>query len=131
MKNIMGVDDSRFWRKIVINSLKKANYNVVAEAGDGEEAVDLFLKYHPDLITMDMIMPKQSGIETIKQILKIDPSVKIIAMTALGHSPIVEQTLSMGVSEVLIKPVTIGELIETIDTVTNQMNTVNPNIGIL
>ena len=117
MKTILVVDDSRFYRNIIKDKLTKAGYRIVAEAGDGIEALDLYMKHHPDLITMDIIMPKQSGIDTIKEIFAFDPAAKIIVMTALGHAPIVRRALNLGVAEVLVKPVNFPELIEAVEFV--------------
>ena len=54
-------------------------------AKDGDEALEMYIKHKPDIVLMDLKLPKKDGIEVTKEILKIDPDARIIAITAYGH----------------------------------------------
>ena len=82
-------------------------------ASDGEEAVSLYKENKPDIVMMDLKLPKKSGIEATKEIMKIDPNAKIIAITAYG-STIGSKALEAGAKEVLRKPIRFNELRDTI-----------------
>ncbi|KYC52567.1 MAG: acetoacetate metabolism regulatory protein AtoC [Candidatus Methanofastidiosum methylothiophilum] len=83
-------------------------------ASDGEEAVELYKQNRPDIVLMDLKLPKKSGIDATKDILKIDPKAKIIAITAYG-STIGSKALEAGAKEVLRKPVRFNELKDIIE----------------
>ncbi|KYC45609.1 MAG: acetoacetate metabolism regulatory protein AtoC [Candidatus Methanofastidiosum methylothiophilum] len=83
-------------------------------ASDGEAAVSLYKEHKPDMVLMDLQLPKKSGIEATKEILIIDPKAKIIAITAYG-STIGSKALEAGVKEVLRKPIRFNELKEIIE----------------
>ena len=75
-KTVLIADDIEFVRKTLASIIKQAHYDVVGEASDGAEAVKLFEKLKPDLVTMDVVMPQMSGIEAIRRIMKIDNKAK-------------------------------------------------------
>ena len=78
MANIMIVDDSRILRKILTNTLVEAGHTIVADAGNGKEALLLLEKIKPDLVTLDITMPVMDGIEALKQIKLVDNDAKVI-----------------------------------------------------
>jgi DNA-binding response OmpR family regulator len=83
-------------------------------ASDGESAISLYKEHKPDLVLMDLKLPKKSGIDATKEIIKIDSNAKIIAITAYG-STIGSKALEAGAKEVLRKPVRFNELKEIIE----------------
>ena len=83
-------------------------------ASDGEAADQLYKQNKPDIVLMDLKLPKKSGIDATKDILKIDPKAKIIAITAYG-STIGSKALEAGAKEVLRKPVRFNELKDIIE----------------
>ena len=71
-KKVLIVDDVEFVRKTLAEILTEAHYHVVGEAKDGAEAIELYTKFRPDLVTMDIVMPNVSGMEATREILKVD-----------------------------------------------------------
>ncbi len=67
MTRVMIVDDTEFMRMVIRDTLIKHGYEVVAEAADGEEAIQTYLKIKPDLVLMDITMPNMSGEEALKK----------------------------------------------------------------
>lgn len=83
-------------------------------ASDGEEAVSLYKKNKPDIVIMDLKLPKKNGVEATKEIMAMDPKAKIIVITAYG-STIGSKALEAGAKEVLRKPVRYNDLKDTIE----------------
>ncbi len=105
------VDDDDSIREIVKIMLK--DYDVL-EASNGEEAVIAYKAFKPDLVLMDVQMPKMDGVEATKEILKIDPNAKIVGLTAFARSR-GKEMLENGALEVVEKPFTRKTLKELID----------------
>ena len=78
MAKILIVDDAAFMRMMIKDILTKNGYEVVAEAANGVEAVELYKSHQPDLVTMDITMPEMDGIEAVKQIKAVNPAAKVM-----------------------------------------------------
>ena len=98
------VDDSALMRKIVERSLAVKNFTVVGSAGDGEEAVRLFAETLPDLVTLDIAMPKMDGLTALVEMLKIKKDAKIMMITSQTDSATSSEALKIGASGILGKP---------------------------
>ena len=114
MAKILIVDDSTYLRVMIKKILRKIGHTVVAEANNGEEAIEAFRLHKPDLVTMDVVMPKLNGLLAIKQIKQLDPSAQIIIVTALGHEPMIRQAIKLGAKDFVIKPFKQDELITAV-----------------
>ena len=111
---ILIADDSKTIRKIMRLQLEEMGHTIVAEANNGHEAIEMYFKHSPDLITMDMQMPDMNGLEAVTKIKKIDKKVKIIMITAHGQKDLVVGSIKQGVSDYLLKPITAEKLEESI-----------------
>ncbi|MDK2796204.1 MAG: hypothetical protein PWQ22_544 [Archaeoglobaceae archaeon] len=111
MKSVMIVDDETAMREILKIMLK--DYRVI-EASNGREAVELYKKERPEIVLMDIMMPVMSGIDAVKEIKKINPNVKIVAITAYASSK-GEKALEAGVDLILKKPFTRKEVVRVIE----------------
>src|SRR5262245_51331513 len=78
---VLVVDDHSLFRDGLSSLLKAAGYEVIGEAGDGEVAVREALRLHPDLILMDINMPKMDGLEALRQIHACSPETKVVILT--------------------------------------------------
>jgi two-component system chemotaxis response regulator CheY len=97
-------DDASFMREMIREILEPEGFEVVAEAGDGVEAVEMWKQHHPDIVTMDIVMPKKSGIEAVKSIVELDPGAKIVMCSALGQEALVMEALRAGAKDFIVKP---------------------------
>ncbi len=95
--------------------LKKHGHTIVAEAENGIEAVDQYKKFMPNIVTMDVVMPKMNGLLAVKEILTMDPEANIVIVTALGHEPLARQALKLGVKDFVIKPFKVDQLVQAIE----------------
>jgi two-component system chemotaxis response regulator CheY len=110
MARVLVVDDSKVVRQMIREELEKCGHIVAGEAGTGREAITLFRKEKPDLVTMDIIMDDIDGIDAIRKILTIDKKAKIIVISALEQESIVDELKRLGVVDYISKPFVPQEL---------------------
>ena len=104
MARILVADDASFMRQMIREIVEEAGHHVVAEASDGIEAIDQFKKHHPDVVTMDIVMPRRSGIDAVKGILEVDPTACVVMCSALGQETLVQEALQAGARDFIVKP---------------------------
>jgi two-component system, chemotaxis family, chemotaxis protein CheY len=115
MKNrILIVDDSFYMRTMLKNMLTDAGYDVVGEAANGQQARDLATETKPDLITLDVILPDNTGLEVLKDIRQELPDVKIVMCSAVGQEVIVNEALESGASAYIVKPFSEDKVLEIV-----------------
>jgi two-component system chemotaxis response regulator CheY len=104
-KKVMIVDDAGFTRAMLKNIINNTNFaEVIGEAKNGNEAIELYKKLKPDLVTMDLIMPQLGGLDAIKAILKIDKSASIIVVSAIGQQDLILEATQLGAKDFIRKP---------------------------
>lgn len=114
-KNILVVDDVPFVRRTLSELLEKIGYRVVAEAVDGNDAVDKYKQLRPDLVTMDVVMPKKSGIDALKEIMEIDPKSVVVMVSAMDQMNLVIEALSHGAKDYVQKPFEANDVRHVLD----------------
>jgi two-component system chemotaxis response regulator CheY len=100
----MIVDDALFMRNMLRGILEEEGYEVVAEAGDGAEAVVKFRDVRPEIVTLDIIMPIKNGIEALREIMAIDPNARVVICSAVGQESLVQKAQSVGARDFILKP---------------------------
>ncbi len=105
------VDDSDLIRLRLRGVLTKAGCEIVAESSDGKTAVEIYDKIRPDLVTLDISMPEQNGLETLKQIVSLGFDAKIIIVSAMDQKALIVQALRDGANAFIIKPFQAEEII--------------------
>ncbi len=101
---VMIVDDALFMRNMLKDIFVRAGYEVVAEAENGEVAPALYLEKRPDLVTMDIVMPRKSGVEALQEIMASDPDACVIMVSALGQDSLVLEAVEAGAKDFIVKP---------------------------
>lgn len=116
MKKIIIVDDVE-WIRIILRGLieKDKRYKVVAEAGNGIEAVHHYRVHAPDIVLMDMNMPVLNGLEALKTIKEMDPDARVIIVSAVDDQREILSALSMGAFSYLLKPINEERLFLSLD----------------
>jgi two-component system chemotaxis response regulator CheY len=101
---ILLVDDAPMMRVLLRGILEAGGYDVIAEAADGEEAVALYRTHLPDVVTMDIVMPVQDGIETVRVLRKLDPEARVIMVSAMGQERLIAEAMEAGALAYVLKP---------------------------
>jgi two-component system chemotaxis response regulator CheY len=117
MARILIVDDAKFMRMTLSNILINAKHEVVGEAENGAEAVEIFIKEKPDLVTMDITMPEKNGIEALKEIKQSYDDAKIIMCSAMGQQKMVVEAIEAGAKDFIVKPFDENRVIEAVNRV--------------
>jgi len=102
---------------VLKNILVENGFQVVGEASNGDEAIDLYDQFKPDLVTMDIIMPERDGIATVKSLLSKDTGAKVVMVTAVGQQGMVDEALAAGAQGYVVKPFQADKVIEEINRV--------------
>lgn len=103
-KNILVVDDAPFMRMMIKDIVISLGCNVAGEGGNGEEAIEKYKELKPDLVTMDLVMPKVSGIEGIRGIMAINPNAKVIVVSAIDQRETLIEAIKLGAADFIVKP---------------------------
>ena len=116
---ILIVDDSGMSRGMLRNILERAGYSIVGEAANGEDAVSAFEEFSPDLVTLDITMPKMDGLEALSQILELNADAKVIMITAAGQQDKLIKALKVGAKRFISKPFNEEEILKDVRDVLN------------
>lgn len=114
MYKLMVVDDSNIIRNKISRCEMEGQFEVVATAADGEEAVRRCKAYLPDVITMDLTMPRMEGLECIKKIMAFDSEIRILVVSALSDKATGIKALELGACGFLCKPFTEEALVDAL-----------------
>jgi len=111
---VLIVDDALFMRNMLKDICVRAGFEVVAEGDNGEAALELFREHRPDLVTMDIVMPKRSGIEALQDIMVEDPQAKVVMVSALGQDSLVLEAVEAGARDFIVKPFKEEKVVDVI-----------------
>jgi len=111
------VDDAEFMRVMLRDICSEMGLDVVGEAADGEEAVALYGERHPDLVLLDITMPRLDGTEALRQILAADAEARVVMITALGQKEQVLSAIKTGARDFIIKPFDQERVVDTLGRV--------------
>ena len=104
MLRMMIVDDSNIIRRRIERSQQNARLQVVGSASNGREAVELFQKTDPDVVTMDLTMPEMDGIQCVEQLVSLKPEILILVVSALADKATAVEAIEKGANGFLCKP---------------------------
>jgi two-component system chemotaxis response regulator CheY len=107
---MMIVDDSNIIRRKIERSTELEGVRIIGKASNGVEAVHLFEKSQPDLVTMDITMPEMDGIECVERLVGLNPDVLILVVSALSDKATAIEALKKGANGFLCKPFTDKQL---------------------
>lgn len=114
MTRVLIVDDAKFMRDKIREILETEDLQVAGEAENGEEAVLLYQELQPDLVIMDITMPVKNGIEALKDMIQLNPKVKVIMCTAMRQKRIVVEAIEAGDKDFIVKPFEETKVVEAI-----------------
>ena len=109
---ILVAEDEALIRMDLVEMLQGAGYEVVAEATNGQEAIDLAIEYKPDLAILDVKMPVLDGITAAQKIIELSP---VLMLTAFSQKELIDRARDAGVMAYVVKPFTITDLVPAIE----------------
>ena len=112
---ILIADDSAYMRSILKDLLLRNGYDVIGEAENGREVIELYGKLKPDVIAMDIMMPEMSGTQALKELKERYPEARVVMSAAMGQQNLVVEAIRAGAAEFFIKPVQAERVVEAID----------------
>ena len=120
MLNILIVDDSTIFRKILLELLQAKGHNVVGEACNGLEGVDMFEKLRPDVTFIDNTMPIMNGLQALKKIKEKAPDASIVMVSSTASQENMAEALINGAYDFLRKPIDQERLYEVLSDLEGQ-----------
>lgn len=115
------VDDSDFILKSLRVTIKLLGGDVVGEARDGVEAIDLYRKLRPDMVTCDIVMPTMTGVDVVRQLMAMDPEARVVMVSSLGHQEMVREAIGAGARYFIVKPFKPAEAAATLAQVIRKL----------
>ncbi len=117
MARIMISDDSDAIRMVLRDIITIGHHELVAEATNGIETIDEYKRVKPDIVLLDVAMPKKDGIAALREITSLDPSAKIIMITASDNQNTMRDCLNAGASAYILKPFDFQDVLNVISNV--------------
>lgn len=116
-KTVLICDDAMFLRVALKKIIEAGNFEVIAEASNGLEAVQMYQKFRPDVVTMDITMPEMDGIAAVEAIMELDPKANIVMCSAMGQQEKVVGAISAGAKDFIVKPFEEERVLEALERV--------------
>jgi two-component system chemotaxis response regulator CheY len=103
-QRILIVDDALIMRKRIGDIAMQAGWEVAGEAADGEEALVLYERERPNLVTLDIVMPKMDGVATLKRVMAADPKARVVMISAVNQRQKLSECIDNGAIDFIVKP---------------------------
>ncbi len=126
---LMLADDHRMLREGLRRSMAERGFEIVGEARDGSEAVDLAAAVRPDVVLMDVTMPEMDGVEATRLIKERQPEVRIVMLTMHADQDILADAIRAGANGYLVKDCSTDEIASAIETVANGETALSPRLA--
>ena len=118
---VLAVDDSNFMLAVVSSFLKDSRFELVATARNGKEAMNQYRQHRPDVVLLDIVMPGETGIDTLSQLLTVDAKARVIMVSSLGTEQVVLDCLKRGAKNFLQKPFEKEDLVGLLEKVLQEI----------
>lgn len=111
---VMVVDDHPMWRDAVARDLAESGFDVVATAGDGEQAVRRARAVTPDVLVLDLNLPAKPGVQVCKELVGFNPALRVLVLSASGEHADVLEAVKSGATGYLLKSASTEELVDAV-----------------
>ena len=123
------VDDHRLLREGLSRSLTEAGFDIVAEAEDGEAAIDAATRFRPDVVLMDVTMPRMDGVTATRAITARLPEIAVVMLTMHADERMTADALAAGAVGYLVKDCSTDEIVSTLRTAASGETVVSPELA--
>jgi two-component system chemotaxis response regulator CheY len=110
-KRVLIVDDALIMRKRIKEIALQAGWQVAGEAENGREALALFQRERPDLVTLDIVMPEMDGVAALKQMIEFDSQAQVVMISAVNQKEKLSECIRAGAMDFIVKPFEKSDLI--------------------
>jgi len=114
-KKLLVTDDALIIREIIKETAQEAGWQIVGEASNGQEAIDLYKELRPDAVTLDLVMPEFDGLHALSGILEFDSAAKVIVVSALEQKNVLKNAFKCGATDFVVKPFDRTHLVATLE----------------
>lgn len=104
-------------RTLLSDILTQSGFEVIGEAETGVQAIERYKQLHPDLVTMDIVMPDMGGIDAVREITKFDAEARILMCSAMGQQALVVEAIQAGAKDFVVKPFQPSRVLEAVQRV--------------
>ena len=111
---VLVVDDLPMMRQALRDVIEEAGFVVAGEAIDGNQGIVAYMEHKPDVVLLDIVMPKLDGIAALKQLIRIDPGARVIMCSALGEQSLIFRAIQLGARDFIVKPFRPERVVESI-----------------
>lgn len=111
---VLVVDDLPMMRQALREVIEEAGFVVAGEAIDGNQGIVAYMEQKPDVVLLDIVMPKLDGIAALKQLVRIDPGARVIMCSALGEQSLIFRAIQLGARDFIVKPFRPQRVVESI-----------------
>ena len=129
--SVVLVDDHTMLRQSLRRAIEAEGVEVVGEAGDGEEAVRVVLATKPDVVLMDVSMPRTDGIDATRQLVAADRTTRVVMLTMHADRDVIDRALKAGAVGYLTKDASIAEVVEAVNLAANGDRALSPKLAAL
>nr|WP_297764596.1 response regulator [uncultured Butyrivibrio sp.] len=116
-RKILLADDTTFMREMLKSALNPEKYQIVGEATDGAMAVEYYKEKKPDLMILDINMPKMNGIDALTEVIKYDSKANVIMCSDQKYENMIVMAIKRGAKDFIIKPFTSSDVITAVNKV--------------
>lgn len=110
-KRVLIADDTALFREMIKNALSSEEYQIVGEAVSGGQAVDMYKEKKPDLMILDINMPKMNGIDALTAVMEYDPEAKVIMCSDQKYEGMIVMAIKKGAKDFIVKPFTTSDVL--------------------
>jgi two-component system chemotaxis response regulator CheY len=108
-------DDSMIVREMIKDLARDAGWDVVGEAANGQQAIDEFQAHHPDVTTLDLVMPEYDGLHALRGIREADATAKVLVISAIDQVEVLKEALTLGAADFIVKPFPKERILEALE----------------
>ncbi len=114
-KTLLVVDDALIIREKIKDAAIEAGWEIVGDAADGQQALEKYKQFKPDVCTLDLVMPEYDGLYALREIRMVNPDAQIVVFSALEQKDVLKEAFKLGAADFVVKPFDRFALIDTLD----------------
>jgi len=115
-KTLLVTDDAMIMREMIKDVARESGWTIAGEATNGQEAVERHAECHPDVMTLDLVMPEYDGLHALRSIKAENPNAKVLVVSALDQQQVLKEALELGASDFIVKPFEKDRMISALES---------------